>query len=70
MALIGIYQPTPIRLWFPLDLILAVFMTVAIAAIVTGIITRLIIFSPENEDEVTALIESLDEAKRVISKRR
>lgn len=64
-VLVAIYQPVVVAVWLPLDLIISLFIMVALSAVVTGIITRLIPFEAEGE-EVAQLREALEIARKII----
>ncbi len=66
-VLVAIYQPTLLSMWRPLDLAISVFIVLAMGAVITGIITRLIPFEAEGE-ELDELYEALGRAKVTISK--
>ena len=64
---VAVYQPVVVSLWIGIDLLVSVLVIIALAAIVTGVITRLNHF--EAEDELVGYLqEALEEARKVIVK--
>jgi len=66
-ALVAIYQPTPLSAWLPVDLAISVFITVAIAAVISGVILWLMPFSETEREEMESLYKALREARKLIS---
>lgn len=60
---VALYQPRPVILWLPLDLLLSVFMLVAIASVISGIIMLIFKF---NDTDYEELYDVLDKARSKI----
>lgn len=69
-VLVGIYYPLFDYTWVVVDFILAVFVIVAISAVIIGVITRLIPFQEDGcmaqEEEIHTLREALEKARVTI----
>lgn len=66
-ALVMVYRPVLVTVWYPFDLIISVFVVVAVSAIISGVIIWLLPFHSAETEEIQELRSALEKAKKYIA---